>query len=76
MRVWQAAFFEVTGRHVQPTLIHAGLETGLITAAVKGLEAIAVGCNIHNLHTPVERMELSSFARIYRVILAFLEKIR
>jgi dipeptidase D len=75
VRVWQAAFTEVTGRHVQPTLIHAGLETGLITAAVKGLEAIAVGCNIHNLHTPVERMELSSFARIYRVVLAFLEKV-
>ncbi len=76
VRVWQAAFSEVTGRHAQPTLIHAGLETGLITDAVEGLEAIAVGCNIHNLHTPVERMELSSFARIYRVVLAFLEKIR
>ena len=47
-------------------------ETGVITAAVKGLSAIAVGCNIHDLHTPRERMELSSFARIYQTVLAYL----
>lgn len=72
VRAWQTAFHTVTGKHTAPTLIHAGLETGLITNAVKGLEAIAVGCNIHNLHTPVETIELDSFARIYRTVLEFL----
>ena len=65
---WQNAFRAVTGKTVTPTLIHAGLETGLITGAVKGLSAIAVGCNIHDLHTPAERMEIDSFERIYRVL--------
>ena len=72
VQAWQTAFHCVTGKHSSPALIHAGLETGLITNAVQGLEAIAVGCNIHNLHTPVETIELDSFARIYRTVLEFL----
>ncbi len=72
VKTWQSAFHTVTGKHTEPTLIHAGLETGLITNAVEGLEAIAVGCNIHNLHTPVETIELDSFSRIYRTVLEFL----
>ncbi len=72
VRAWQTAFHTVTGKHAAPALIHAGLETGLITNAVKGLEAIAVGCNIHNLHTPIETLELDSFARIYRTVLELL----
>ncbi len=69
---WRRAYRSVTGRESTPTLIHAGLETGVITAAVKGLSAIAVGCNIHDLHTPRERMELSSFADVYKTVLEFL----
>ena len=70
---WQRAYRTVTGRETVPTLIHAGLETGVITSAVKGLSAIAVGCNIYDLHTPRDRMELSSFARIYSTVLEFLK---
>lgn len=72
VKAWQTAFEAVTGKTTAATLIHAGLETGLITGAVKGLEAIAVGCNIHDLHTPVETIELDSFARIYRTVIEFL----
>ena len=73
---WQEAYHTVTGGVTTPTLIHAGLETGLITNAVKGLCAIAVGCNVHDLHTPIETMELDSFARIYRTVLEFLRVLR
>lgn len=73
---WQEAYHRTTGLVTMPTLIHAGLETGLITNAVKGLEAIAIGCHIHDLHTPVETMELDSFARIYQTVEEFLRIIR
>ncbi|MBE6604776.1 MAG: aminoacyl-histidine dipeptidase [Ruminococcaceae bacterium] len=72
VKMWQQAYASAFGLEVTPTLIHAGLETGLITNAVKGLEAISVGCHIHDLHTPVETMELDSFARIYQTIVEFL----
>ena len=76
VRAWQKAYHTVAGGSTEPTLIHAGLETGLITNAVPGLEAIAVGCNIHDLHTPTETMELDSFSRIYRTVLEFLRILR
>ncbi|MBR3862889.1 MAG: hypothetical protein IKM42_04465 [Clostridia bacterium] len=75
VHTWQKALYAVTGKCAEATLIHAGLETGLITNAVKGLEAIAVGCNIHDLHTPFETMEISSFLRISHTVKAFLRVI-
>ncbi len=71
---WQNAYAEATGRKTEPTLIHAGLECGLITSAVKGLSAISVGANVHDLHTPQETLELDSMDRIYDTVVAFLQK--
>lgn len=71
-RDWQAAYAKVSGNSARATVIHAGLECGLITASLKGMQAISVGCNIFDLHTPQERVELDSFDRIYQTLLAFL----
>ena len=38
------------------------------------LDVISIGCNIYDLHTPAERMELDSFERVYRTLLAFLKE--
>ena len=70
---WQSVYRKVTGREISTTVIHAGLECGLISSKLPGLEVISVGCNIHDLHTPVETVELDSFDRVYRTFLAFLE---
>ena len=71
---WQGAYSEATGRKTEPTLIHAGLECGLITSAVEGLSAISVGANVHDLHTPKETMEIDSMDRIYDTVCTFLSK--
>ena len=39
-----------------------------------GIEAISVGCNVHDLHTPQETMELDSFDRVYETMLEFLKR--
>ncbi len=70
---YQKAYYEATGRKTEPTLIHAGLECGLITSAVNGLSAISVGANVHNLHTPKETMEIDSMDRIYDTVCHFLK---
>ncbi|MBQ9098134.1 MAG: beta-Ala-His dipeptidase [Clostridia bacterium] len=72
--LWQSVYRAVTGGDIRATTIHAGLECGLISAALPGLDVISVGCNIFDLHTPAERMELDSFERIYRTLIAFLQK--
>ncbi|MBQ8840408.1 MAG: beta-Ala-His dipeptidase [Clostridia bacterium] len=71
---WQSAYERATGRRTEPTLIHAGLECGLITSKVNGLEAISVGANVHDLHTPQETMEIDSFDRIYDTVVELLKK--
>ena len=72
--LWAKAYKQETGREIRTTVIHAGLECGLISAHLPGLEVISVGCNVYDLHTPAERMELDSLERIYRTLLAFLKE--
>ncbi len=72
---WQSACEEVMGARPRVSALHAGLECGLFAENIKGLSAISLGCNVKNLHSPTEQMELSSFDRIYRVLLRFLKKI-
>ncbi len=71
---WQRAYEITTGRKTEPTLIHAGLECGIITSQVAGLSAISVGANVHDLHTPCETMEIDSMDRIYDTVCQFLSK--
>ena len=70
---WRQAYRSLTGKELETTVIHAGLECGLIRGALKDLDVISVGCNIYDLHTPAERMELDSLERIYRTLIVFLE---
>ena len=70
---WQSSFNKVSGRTPHATLIHAGLECGLISSALPGLVAISVGCNVHDLHTPKETMELDSMDRIYEALIEALD---
>lgn len=72
VRAWQQAA-ATQGVRALPMVIHAGLECGLFSERLPGLCAVSVGCNIHDLHTPAERMELDSFGRAYHALTAFLE---
>ena len=70
---YQDAFYKVAGKKPEATLIHAGLECGLISGAIENFVAISVGCNVHDLHTPKETMELDSMDRVYEAIIEVLK---
>lgn len=72
VRAWRNAYAHTVGKELRVTVIHAGLECGVICNGVKGLDAIAIGCDIHDLHSPDECMELDSFVRIMDTLTAFL----
>ena len=72
VREWRDAYRSVTGEEMRVTVIHAGLECGVICGSVPHMDAIAIGCNIYDLHSPDERMELDSFMRVEQTLLAFL----
>ena len=71
---WRSAYAEISDTPLRVDAIHAGLECGLFAGNLEGLSAISLGCDIKDLHTPAERMSLSSYERIYRTLLAFLRK--
>ena len=71
---WRRVYESQTGKPLRVSACHAGLECGLFAGNLPGLEAISLGCNVKDLHTPTESLELSSYARLYRVLLAFLKQ--
>lgn len=55
--------------------IHAGLECGLFSDAIPGLDAIAVGPTIRGCHTPDEYLPLDSCARCYTLLIDVLARL-
>ncbi len=53
--------------------IHAGLECGLLSEKIPGLDAVSLGPDIEDIHTPQERMSVSSVQRTYDYIRSIIE---
>lgn len=45
--------------------IHAGLECGILLEKIPGLDVISLGPDLYDVHTPKERLSISSTARCY-----------
>ena len=54
--------------------IHAGLECGVFASAIKGLDCIAIGPALYDVHTINERLSISSAERIFNVLISLLER--
>ena len=48
--------------------IHAGLECGLFTKKIDGLDSISIGPNMHNVHTSEETLEVGSVKRTWEFL--------
>ena len=55
--------------------IHAGLECGILAGKMPDLDIVSIGPDIFDIHTPKERLSISSTKRVYQFVLAVLEKI-
>ncbi len=53
--------------------IHAGLECGILKRAVHDMDMISIGPNMYDIHTPDERLSVSSAKKVYRLVLSVLE---
>ena len=58
------------------TTIHAGLECGIFADKLKGLDAISIGPNILDIHTPRERLDIASVERVWKFVLKVLESFK
>ncbi len=69
-----ALYKEMYGKEPVMEGIHAGLECGLLADKIKDLDCVSMGPNILDIHTPAERLSISSTKRVYEFLLAFLQQ--
>ena len=53
-------------------VIHAGLECGILSSKIEGLDCISLGPNMYDVHTPDEKISICSIARVWEFLKAVL----
>lgn len=66
-------FYDLYGKEPEIQAIHAGLECGLFSAKIPGLECISIGPDMKNIHTTEERLSISSTERVWNYVVALLK---
>ena len=72
---FKVAAKQVLGEGFSPrtAAIHAGLECGIICGAVKNLDAISIGPELKDIHSPNEKLNLASFERMWQIVKLMLQ---
>ncbi|MBE6981116.1 MAG: aminoacyl-histidine dipeptidase [Ruminococcaceae bacterium] len=61
------------GTAPQVVAIHAGLECGLLSEKLPGLDCVSIGPNMHDIHTSREALEIDSTERTWNFLLEVLK---
>lgn len=67
-------FVEQYGSAPKIEALHAGLECGLFAGKIPGLDCVSFGPDLLDIHTPRERMSVSSMQRTWRFLLELLRR--
>ena len=66
---------DMYSKEPQVLVIHAGLECGIFADKIKNLDCVSIGPDNFDIHTPEERLSISSTARVFEFILEVLKNI-
>ena len=66
-------FREMFQKEPEVVAIHAGLECGLLSEKLPGLDCVSMGPNMHDIHTSRERLEIASTRRTWEFLLEVLK---
>jgi len=73
LKIAQACYTPIFGHAAEITAIHAGLECGLFDEKLPGLDIISFGPTNSDLHTPDERLSISSTMHSWEFLQALLK---
>ena len=68
-----AVYGRLFGKEPQVLAIHAGLECGLLSEKLPGLDCVSIGPNMHDIHTSRERLDIASTRRTWEFLLEILK---
>ena len=69
-------YSEMFGDEMEIVVIHAGLESGAFKKTYKDLDIISFGPNMYDVHTPQEKLSISSTERSYHYLVELLKKLK
>lgn len=68
-------YTEMFGKEPKVLAIHAGLECGLLSEKLPGLDAVSIGPQMHDIHTSREKLEIASTARVWNFLCRVLKEL-
>ena len=68
-------YTDMFGKAPEVVAIHAGLECGLLSEKLPGLDCVSIGPNMHDIHTSRERLEIESTKRTWEFLLEILKNL-
>ena len=75
-QIYKDCFKEKFGYEPTVEAIHAGLECGVLSSKIAGLDAISIGPDLFDVHTTKEKLKISSAKEMFELILKLLEKMK
>ena len=65
-----------TGKDMVIEAIHAGLECGFFAGKMPGLDCVSIGPDVRDVHTPNERLSISSSQRTWDLVVEVLARMK
>jgi dipeptidase D len=75
VRLAEAAHQEILGSKAKIIAMHAGLECGVIGEKYPGVQMLSFGPHIVDVHSPSERIKISSVGPFYKLLIGVLERL-
>lgn len=75
LKTMRRAYEEVTGKSPEITVVHAGLECGIIQGVMPDMVMISIGPDLRSPHSPDEKVHIASVERTWKVLVKALELI-
>jgi len=67
---------KVYNKEPEVVVIHAGLECGLLMDKKPDLDAVSIGPDMKDIHTPNEKLSISSSQRVWEYLLEVLKEMK
>ena len=68
-------YTQMFGKEPQVVAIHAGLECGLLSEKLPGLDCVSIGPEMHDIHTSREKLGIASVERTWNFVLEVLKNL-
>ena len=73
--VMKRVYEDMYNKSPKIVIIHAGLECGIFSKKISGIDCVSIGPNNYDIHTTEERLSLSSLERVWEFLLTVMREI-